>query len=67
MDRTERFYKIERLIREQPGISLEALRSRIEVSRATINRDNDAHLGEMPPLSRYLRHSSACKDGNCDE
>lgn len=39
MDRTERFYKIELFIREQPGISSETLRARLDVSRATLHRD----------------------------
>ncbi len=39
MDRTERFYKIDLLLHEQPGISFSALQDRLEVSRATLKRD----------------------------
>ena len=39
MDRTERFYKIDLLLHEQPGISFAALQDRLEVSRATLKRD----------------------------
>jgi predicted DNA-binding transcriptional regulator YafY len=39
MDRTERFYKIELLIRNRGQVSFEALRAELEVSRATLKRD----------------------------
>jgi predicted DNA-binding transcriptional regulator YafY len=39
MDRTERFYKIEMLIRNRGKISFEALLAELEVSRATLHRD----------------------------
>ena len=39
MDRTERFYKIEMLIRSRGQLSFEALRAELEVSRATLKRD----------------------------
>ena len=39
MDRTERFYKIELLIRNRGRVSFEALRAELEVSRATLKRD----------------------------
>ncbi|TXG94917.1 MAG: YafY family transcriptional regulator [Rhodocyclaceae bacterium] len=39
MDRTERFYKIDLLLHEQPGISFAVLQDRLEVSRATLKRD----------------------------
>jgi predicted DNA-binding transcriptional regulator YafY len=39
MDRTERFYKIEMLIRNRGQLSFEALRAELEVSRATLKRD----------------------------
>ena len=39
MDRTERFYKIDLLLHEQPGIPFAALQDRLEVSRATLKRD----------------------------
>lgn len=39
MDRTERFYTIDRLLRSHRGISLSKLMEELEVSRATIRRD----------------------------
>lgn len=39
MDRTERFYKIELLIRNRGRIDFETLRTALEVSRATLKRD----------------------------
>jgi predicted DNA-binding transcriptional regulator YafY len=39
MDRTERFYRIELLIKRQSGVSFEQLLAELEVSRATLKRD----------------------------
>jgi predicted DNA-binding transcriptional regulator YafY len=39
VDRTERFYKIELLIRSRTCVSFEALQAELEVSRATLTRD----------------------------
>jgi predicted DNA-binding transcriptional regulator YafY len=39
MDRTERFYRIELLIRNRGLVSFEALQADLEVSRATLKRD----------------------------
>ena len=39
MDRTERFYKIEMLIRSRGSVSFEALMEELGVSRATLKRD----------------------------
>jgi predicted DNA-binding transcriptional regulator YafY len=39
MDRTERFYKIELLIRNRGGVSFQGLRDALEVSPATLKRD----------------------------
>ena len=39
MDRTERFYKIELLLRSRGCIAFETLRSELDVSRATLKRD----------------------------
>jgi len=39
MDRTERFYKIEALLRQRKAISFSALLSELEVSRSTLKRD----------------------------
>jgi predicted DNA-binding transcriptional regulator YafY len=39
MDRTERFYKIELLLRSRGCVSFDALREELDVSRATLKRD----------------------------
>ena len=39
MDRTERFYKIELLIRNRGGVNFQTLMGALEVSRATLKRD----------------------------
>jgi len=39
MDRTERFYKIELLIRNRGGVNFQALREALQVSPATLKRD----------------------------
>ena len=39
MDRTERFYKIQQLLREQGVVSFAALLESLQVSRATVKRD----------------------------
>ncbi len=39
MDRTERFYKIEMLIRNRGGVGFDVLQAELEVSRATLMRD----------------------------
>ena len=39
MDRTERFYTIDRLLRSRRKVSLHQLMEELEVSRATVRRD----------------------------
>ena len=39
MDRTERFYKIETLLRDRKAVSFQALLSELEISRSTLKRD----------------------------
>ena len=39
MDRTERFYKIEELLRQRKAVSFAALQAELEVSRSTLKRD----------------------------
>lgn len=41
MDRTERFYKIEKLLRQHKTVSFAVLQAALEVSRATLKRDLD--------------------------
>ena len=39
MDRTERFYKIQSLLRSGAPVTMVQMQERLEVSRATLNRD----------------------------
>lgn len=39
MDRTERFYKIEELLRQRTAVTFDVLLSELEVSRSTLVRD----------------------------
>ena len=39
MDRTERFYKIEELLRRRTAVSFAALQAKLDVSRSTLKRD----------------------------
>jgi len=55
MDRTERFYKIELLIRRQGGVSFAALRDALEVSPATLKRDLQYLRDRMDAPIRYDR------------
>ena len=41
MDRTERFYKIENLLRQHGSVSFTVLQAELEVSRSTLKRDLD--------------------------
>ncbi len=65
MDRTERFYKIELLIRNRGGVSFEALQAELEVSRATLKRDLQ-YLRERldAPIVYDRLHNSYRFEGN---
>ena len=39
MDRTERFYKIQRLLNQRRSVPIDLFLERLEVSRATFKRD----------------------------
>lgn len=64
MDRTERFYKIEMLIRSQGGVSFEALQGELEVSRATLKRDLQYLRGRMDAPIVYERADNLYRFGS---
>ncbi len=73
MDRTERFYKIDRLLRHNRVVSLETFLDELSVSRATFKRDleylrdrlnapieYDRDLGATPSLPPRRRYPTSC-------
>ncbi|MEY8877076.1 MAG: helix-turn-helix transcriptional regulator [Leptothrix sp. (in: b-proteobacteria)] len=58
MDRTERFYKIELLIRSRGSVSFAALMDELEVSRATLKRDLDYLRSRMDAPIVYDRDAN---------
>ena len=59
MDRTERFYKIELLIRNRGGVSFQTLRDELEVSPATLKRDLQYLRARMDAPIVYVRGDDA--------
>ena len=65
MDRTERFYRIERLLRERGSISVSDLMARLDVSRPTVIRDI-AYMRDrlgMPIVFDRVRNGYHLADG----
>ena len=58
MDRTERFYKIEMLIRSRGSVSFEALMEELGVSRATLKRDLEYLRARMDAPIVYDRFAN---------
>jgi len=58
MDRTERFYKIEMLIKSRGSVSFATLMDELEVSRATLKRDLDYLRTRMDAPIVYERDSN---------
>ncbi|RZS56864.1 helix-turn-helix transcriptional regulator [Sphaerotilus mobilis] len=58
MDRTERFYKIEMLIKSRGSVSFATLMDELEVSRATLKRDLDYLRSRMDAPIVYDRDSN---------
>jgi predicted DNA-binding transcriptional regulator YafY len=58
MDRTERFYRIEVLIRDRASVSFADLQSDLEVSRATLKRDLEYLRSRMDVPIVYDRDSN---------
>lgn len=63
MDRTERFYRIELLIKSRGGVSFEALQAELEVSRATLKRDLQYLRDRMDAPIVYDRYDNAYRFG----
>lgn len=64
MDRTERFYKIEMLIRNRQSVSFQALRDELEVSPATLKRDLQYLRERMDAPIEYDRELNGYRFGN---
>jgi predicted DNA-binding transcriptional regulator YafY len=56
VDRTERFYTIERMLRTQGVVSFAALAERLEVSRATLKRDLEYMRSRLHAPIEYDRN-----------
>lgn len=63
MNRTERFYRIELLIKSRGGVSFEALQAELEVSRATLKRDLQYLRDRMDAPIVYDRADNAYRFG----
>ena len=61
MDRTERFYKIEMMIRTRSPVSFEDLLAGVEVSRATLKRDLQYLRSRMDAPIVYDRFDNGYK------
>lgn len=61
MDRTERFYKIEMLIRSRGSVSFAALREELDVSPATLKRDLEYLRARMDAPIVYDRFDNGYK------
>ena len=59
MDRTERFYKIERLLRSRGCVNFESLLEELGVSPATLKRDLDYLRGQLGAPIEYDRDSNS--------
>jgi predicted DNA-binding transcriptional regulator YafY len=67
MERTERFYKVEMLIRHRGTVSFAALMDELEVSRATLKRDLEYLRNRMDAPIVYDRDANGYRfDGGSD-
>jgi predicted DNA-binding transcriptional regulator YafY len=68
MDRTERFYKIDRLLRQHAFVPLETFLDELEVSRATFKRDVEYMRSRLHAPIRWDRERSGyCLDARVPE
>jgi len=67
MDRTERFYRIELLIKRQSGVSFEQLLSELEVSPATLKRDLQYLRDRMDAPIVYARDDNVYRFADAAE
>ena len=63
MNRTERFYRIELLIKARGGVSFETLLAELEVSPATLKRDLDYLKDQLGAPIEYDRFLNAYRFG----
>src|SRR3989337_3153537 len=63
MDRTERFYKIDQLLKDRKVVSFAALRLSIGVSRATLKRDLDYMRDRFNAPIEYDREANGYRFG----
>lgn len=63
MDRTERFYKIDRLLKERKVVSFATLRGALGVSRATLRRDLDYMRDRLHAPIEYDRDANGYRFG----
>ena len=63
MDRTERFYKIDQLLKERNVVSFAALREALRVSRATLRRDLDYMRDRLHAPIDYNRDANGYRFG----
>ena len=63
MDRTERFYKIDQLLRERKVVSFAVLRSSLGISRATLKRDLEYMRDRFNAPIEYDRDGSGYRFG----
>jgi predicted DNA-binding transcriptional regulator YafY len=67
MDRTERFYRIELLIKRQAGVNFDQLLAELEVSPATLKRDLQYLRDRMDAPIVYARDENVYRFANCAE
>ena len=63
MDRTERFYKIDQLLKERKVVTFAALREALDVSRATLRRDLDYMRERLHAPIDYDREANGYRFG----
>lgn len=63
MDRTERFYRIDQLLKERKTVSFAALREALGVSRATLRRDLDYMRDRLHAPIDYVRYAGGYRFG----
>ena len=63
MDRTERFYKIDQLLKDRKVVSFATLRESLAVSRATLRRDLDYMRERLHAPIEYDRDANGYRFG----
>ena len=63
MDRTERFYKIDQLLKDRKVVSFATLQEALDVSRATLRRDIDYMRDRFNAPIEYCREANGYRFG----